>query len=108
MGEVPPSDDPRDVGRAELVLRLAGDLWRIVRAEPEPQHIKLLGKIWNGLGFRPLLVCSKEGRIEVVVPNLEKHVILPAVQRIKTPNGALSGEFTSPLEPFVRDLWGSG
>src|SRR5262249_35474486 len=75
MGEVPPSDDPRDVGRAKRVLWLAVDLWCIVRAEPEPHHIKFPGKIRNGLGFRPFLVRCKESGIEMVVPNLEKHVI---------------------------------
>src|SRR5262245_22918814 len=86
MGEVTPSDDPRDVGGAKRVLRLAVDLRRIVRAEPEPHYIKFPGKIRNGLGFRPLLVRCKEGRIEMVVPNLEKHVVPPLVKWMKTPN----------------------
>ena len=52
----------------------------IVSIDPEPQHIKMLGQVRDSLGFRPSLVAFEWFRIEMVLPDLEKHDVSPPAE----------------------------
>ena len=77
LGEIPPSNDPGDIGRAEIILRCAGDLGHVLRIDPKSQHIELRGKMRDRFCFRPCLVSVDEIGPEMVVSYFIDHGCSP-------------------------------
>jgi hypothetical protein len=67
LGEIPPSNDPGDIGRAEMILRCAVYLRRVLRIDPKAQYVELRGKMRDRFGFRPCLVVVDQVGPEMVV-----------------------------------------